>query len=118
MPNTLPHDFPCVLTVTLMDDTHKGQRQLSAPFAHAGRLYKVVISYSRDRSRVCQPGETWVVELHNSPNGRIVFCRPNYRVTEEGGGRSTRQSRRLSTSTDDDEEALGKFREWFEERFF
>jgi len=76
MTTNLPNDFPIEITTKLRDGTHKGERQLWAPFAHKGELFKLVISFDRHFTLPrCAPGEEWLIRVHNSPNGHIVFCR-------------------------------------------
>jgi hypothetical protein len=74
--NNLPTTFPTQITIQLREGGHNGQQQLWAAFTHEGKLFKLVLSSNpRDRF-ICNPGETWRVDVHNSPNGHIVFCRP------------------------------------------
>ncbi len=74
--NTLPRNFPRTITIKLLEGQHNGQKQLWAPFTHEGKDHKLVITSDR-YTPACGKGETWEVNPVKSPNGHIVFCRPN-----------------------------------------
>lgn len=79
----LPHDFPQTITVKVREGEHLRQRQLWAPFAHAGKTFKLIINPTRRNWPVV--GEEWVVYPEHSPNGHIVFCHPTHCLRTAAG---------------------------------
>ncbi len=68
--NQLPADFPATVVATFQEGQYKGDKQYWAPFEHAGKHYKLVMTGGASPA----PGYPRTVYPQNSPNGHIVFC--------------------------------------------
>lgn len=78
----LPANFPQTITAKVQEGEHLRQRQLWAPFVHAGKNYKLVLQY---RWLTPAVGEEWEVFPEHSPNGHIVFCQLSRRLKTATG---------------------------------